>query len=105
LRGYFDITAPSPGDGYTINRGDMDFSDEAEPFSNRHASSLRAIYDLADPDASRFIMPGGQSGNPLSAHYRDLMPLWARGDYLPMVTERKKLEAAGTRRLVLRPAS
>jgi len=105
LRGYFDITAPSPGDGYTINRGDMDFSDEAEPFPNRHASSLRAIYDLADPDASRFIMPGGQSGNPLSAHYRDLMPLWARGDYLPMVTERKKLEAAGTRRLVLRPAS
>jgi len=105
LRDYFDITAPSPGDGYTINRGDMDFSDEAEPFSNRHASSLRAIYDLADPDASRFIMPGGQSGNPLSAHHHDLMPLWARGDYLPMVTDRKKLEAAGVRRLVLKPGS
>jgi penicillin amidase len=105
LRDYFDITAPSPGDGYTINRGDMDFSDEAEPFSNRHASSLRAIYDLSDPDASRFIMPGGQSGNPLSAHHHDLMPLWARGDYLPMVTHRKKLEAAGVRRLVLKPGS
>ncbi|HTM61435.1 MAG TPA: penicillin acylase family protein [Burkholderiales bacterium] len=105
LRGYFDITAPSPGDGYTINRGDMDFSEESEPFSNRHASSLRAIYDLADPDDSRFIMPGGQSGNPLSPHHHDLMPLWARGDYLPMVTDRKKLEAAGARRLVLKPGS
>jgi penicillin amidase len=105
LREHFDITAPSPGDGYTINRGDMDFADDAEPFANRHASSLRAIYDLADPDASRFIMPGGQSGNPFSAHRRDLMPLWARGDYLPMVSDRKKLEAAGVRRLVLKPAS
>jgi penicillin amidase len=104
LRGYFDITAPSAGDGYTINRGDVDFSDEAEPFANRHASSLRAIYDLADAGASRFIMPGGQSGNPLSAHRRDLMPLWARGEYLPMVSDRQKLEAAGARRLVLRPA-
>ena len=103
LRGYFDITAPSPGDGYTINRGDMDFSDEAEPFSNRHASSLRAIYDLSDPQASVFIMPGGQSGNPLSPHHRDLMPLWARGDYVPMTTDRAKLEAA--QRLVLKPGS
>jgi len=105
LRAYFDITAPSPGDGYTINRGDMDFSDDAEPFANRHASSLRAVYDLADPEASRFIMPGGQSGNPFSIHRRDLMPLWARGDYLPMVSDRKKLEAAGVQRLVLKPAS
>src|SRR6185436_11895972 len=54
--------------GRDANRGDMDFADDAEPFANRHASSLRAIYDLADPDASRFIMPGGQSGNPFSAH-------------------------------------
>ena len=103
LRGYFDITAASPGDGYTINRGDMDFSDDAEPFANRHASSLRAIYDLADPQASRFIMPGGQSGNPLSAHRRDLMPLWARGEYVPMTTDRAKLDSA--RRLLLKPAS
>ena len=103
LRRYFDITAPSPGDGYTINRGDMDFSDEPEPFANRHASSLRAIYDLADPDASRFIMPGGQSGNLLSTHHHDLMPLWARGEYVPMTTDRAKLE--GAQRLVLKPAS
>lgn len=103
LRSYFDITAPSGGDGYTINRGDMDFSDDADPYANRHASSLRAIYDLADPQASVFILPGGQSGNPFSAHYRDFMPLWARGEYVPMVSDRAKLEAAGVRRLVLKP--
>jgi penicillin amidase len=103
LRGIFDITVPSGGDGYTINRGEMDFSDEAGPYANRHASSLRAIYDLADPQASVFIHPGGQSGNPFSPHYRSLAPLWARGDYVPMITERDKLEAAGVQRLVLKP--
>jgi penicillin amidase len=105
LRGYFDISVPSGGDGYTINRGEMDYSDEAEPFANRHASSLRAIYDLADPQASVFIHPGGQSGNPMSPHYRSLAPLWARGDYVPMITERARLEAAGAQRLVLKPGS
>jgi penicillin amidase len=103
LRGAFDIAVPSGGDGYTINRGEMDYSDEAEPYANRHASSLRAIYDLADPQASVFIHPGGQSGNPFSPHYRSFTPLWARGDYVPMITERAKLEAAGVQRLVLKP--
>jgi penicillin amidase len=99
----FDIHVPSAGGAYTINRGAMDWSDEAEPFSNRHASSLRAIYDLADPQASLFIMPGGQSGNPLSAHYQDFTLPWARGEYVPMITERKRLESLGVERLVLKP--
>jgi penicillin G amidase len=103
LNRIFDIRVPSGGGSYTINRGAMDWGDEDEPFANRHASSLRAIYDLADPQASVFIMPGGQSGNPLSAHYRDLAPLWARGEYLPMISERARLEAAGVQRLVLKP--
>lgn len=103
LRRFFDITVPSGGDGYTLNVGRMDWGDAAEPFANRHAASLRAIYDLADPEASVFIHPTGQSGNPLSAHYRDLAPLWARGEYLPMTMDRARLEAAGVERLVLKP--
>jgi penicillin amidase len=104
LARFFDIRVPSPGDAYTVNAGAMDFFSEAEPFANRHAASLRAISDLADPQASVFIQSGGQSGNPLSPHYRDLAPAWARGEYLPMVTDRRRLEAAGAARLVLRPA-
>ena len=82
---------------------DHHFGDEADPYANRHASSLRAIYDLADPQASLFIHPGGQSGNPLSAHYRSFAPLWARGDYVPMITDRARLEAGGVQRLLLKP--
>src|SRR5687767_8233634 len=81
----FDIRVPSGGDAYTVSAGAMDFNDEAEPFANRHAPSMRAISDLADPQASVFIHSGGQSGNPLSSHYRKFTKLWAGGEYVPMI--------------------
>jgi penicillin amidase len=100
---WLDISVPSAGDAYTINVGRSDFDHPAEPFANRHAASLRAIYDLADPQASLFIHSGGQSGNPLSPQYRAFTAAWARGEYIPMITERQRLEQAGAQRLVLAP--
>jgi len=92
-----------PGDGYTVNVGQTDFNDAAEPYASRHAPSLRAIYDLGDPEASLFIHSAGQSGNPLSSHYADFAPRWARGEYVPMLTERSRIESLGVQRLVLTP--
>jgi penicillin amidase len=103
LAPFFEIAVPSPGDAYTINVGRSDFADEAAPYASRHAASYRAIYDLADPQASLFIHSGGQSGNPLSPHYRAFTEPWARGEYIPMVTDRYRLEAEGAKRLVLVP--
>ena len=99
----FDIRVPSGGDAYTVNAGAMDFADDAEPFANRHGPSLRMIVDLADPQASVFIHSGGQSGNPLSAQYRNFAEAWSRGEYVPMTSERERLEADGVQRLVLVP--
>ena len=39
------------------------------------------IVDFGDPGASVGTYPGGQSEDPQSAHYADLMPLWATGKY------------------------
>jgi len=103
LAPFFDIRTPTPGDAYTLNVGQSDFADESDPYASRHAASLRAIYDLGDPQASVFIHSTGQSGNPLSPHYSDFTPRWARGEYVPMLTERARIEALGVRRLVLTP--
>jgi penicillin amidase len=103
LARWFDIVEPSAGDTYTVNVGRNRMADEAHPYASVHAPSLRAIYDLANPDRSLFIHAGGQSGNVLSRHYRSFTAAWARGDYAPMVTDRAKLEAAGVKRLVLSP--
>jgi penicillin amidase len=101
----FDIRVPSPGDGYTVNAGRSHLEDEDEPYANRQAPSLRAIYDLADPNGSWFIHSGGQSGNPLSAQYAAFAKAWGAGEYIPMITDRGRLEAAGARLLTLAPAA
>jgi len=103
LAPFFEIRVPVPGDAYTVNVGQTDFNDAFEPYASRHAASLRAVYDLADLEGSLFIHSAGQSGNPLSRHYRDLSALWARGEYVPMLTERKRIEALGAQRLLLTP--
>ncbi|HEX5612492.1 MAG TPA: penicillin acylase family protein [Burkholderiales bacterium] len=93
LARWFDIRVASPGDAYTVNVGRHDFFDEERPFANRHAASLRAIYDLAQPQKSLFIHSGGQSGNVLSSHYRAFAEAWSRGEYVPMLSERSMLDA------------
>ena len=103
LARWFDITVPSPGGPYTVDVGRSNFFDDARPYANRHAPSLRAIYDLADPEASLYIHSGGQSGNPLSRDYRAFSAAWARGEYIRMTADRAHLETAGVRRLTLQP--
>jgi penicillin amidase len=104
LARWFDITVPSPGDAYTVNAGRNRFEDEARPYANTHAASLRAIYDLSDLDNSLYIHSGGQSGNIFSAHYKSFSEAWSRVEYIPMVVDRKRIEAAGVKRLRLTPA-
>jgi penicillin amidase len=42
----------------------------------------RHVSDLADPDANRFVLLGGQDGWIGSANFLDQVPLWRRGDYV-----------------------
>jgi penicillin amidase len=75
----FNIEIAVGGDGTTVNAAHYRLSDEARPFTGVLAATCRATYDLADLDLSRFVAATGQSGNPLSRHYRDLTALWATG--------------------------
>jgi len=66
-------------------------------------ASMRAVYDLGDPDGTRIALCGGQSGHPASGHYADLLPLWLRGDYVDLPMSRGRVEALAESRLVLSP--
>jgi penicillin amidase len=68
-------TIETDGDGFTVNRG----IHEAWPFRHVHGAGFRAVYDIADPAASRYMLALGQSGNPFSAHYDDLLENWRDG--------------------------
>ena len=90
---YFNVSVPSPGGAYTLNRGKDEFGEEA-PFANRHASSYRAIYDLADLDRSLYIHTTGQSGNPFSPFYRSFAERWSKVEYIEIATKRAEIDKA-----------
>jgi penicillin amidase len=66
-------------------------------------ASYREILDPSDWDQSVAVNAPGQSGQPGSPHYSDLMPLWDAGRYFPLLYSRKAVEAETTDRLVLEP--
>jgi penicillin amidase len=47
-------------------------------------ASWRMLVDMADPTRSQGVYPGGQSENPASPFYNDLMEPWAKGEYLSL---------------------
>ncbi len=95
----FDLEAPERGgDSTTPN---------ATSFNNNYqqtsGASYREIFDLADWDRSRAINVPGQSGQPGSPHYGDLLPLWAKGKYFPLAYTRKAVESVASEKLMLIP--
>lgn len=85
LSDWFTIETPVPGDGSTVNVAHYSF--RSPGYSAFHGASYRALYDMADPDASRFMITTGQSGNVMSRHYDDLAPMWGRGEYVEIRTD------------------
>jgi penicillin amidase len=74
------------------------------PLGNPSAiASLRMAVDVGNWDASRFSLPGGQSGNPVSPHYGDQVGPWSTGTGVPMPFSEEAVAEATTRALFLVP--
>jgi penicillin amidase len=71
-----------------------------EDFGVISGASVRMDLDVGAWDLSRVINTPGQSGDPFSAQYRDLFPLWAGGEYVPLLYTRPAVDQAA--RLVIR---
>ncbi|MCB8945184.1 MAG: penicillin acylase family protein [Ardenticatenaceae bacterium] len=76
----------------------------SEPAVVRGHVSMRMIVDMADFEASRTVIPTGQSGHPYHPHYDDMIELWLNGQYHPMLFGREAVEAAAVDHLILQPA-
>ncbi|SFV35810.1 penicillin acylase family protein [Thermoflavifilum thermophilum] len=64
---------PTPGDGATVNA-----------ITSNHGPSWRMIVQLGNPTKAYGVYPGGQSGNPGSPHYDDMIHDWLLGRYEPL---------------------
>ena len=94
---------PFPGDANTVAQAGAFRED---PLARPGVlPSLRMVLDVGNWDDSRFSLPGGQSGNPLSPHYADLLPFWLRGAGVPIPWTRQAIENATVETLLLKPAT
>ena len=50
-----------------------------------YGATLRMVVSPGHEEQGFFTMPGGQSGNPVSPHYRDSHPAWANGEAAPLL--------------------
>jgi penicillin amidase len=92
---------PMPGDGTTPLQA---ASGPLGVFDNPgFVPNTRAVIDLADPEAGRWVLAGGQSGNPLSPHYRDMFALWLRGQAVPIPWSEASVAAVTVATLTLEP--
>jgi penicillin amidase len=93
-----------PGDTTTVSvGGDGGFSSATPSYDQRTVSSMREIIDLSNLDASLWIITVGESGEPYSAHYADLLPLWDANQYQRMDYSPAAVGRAATDILVLKP--
>jgi penicillin amidase len=90
---------PRPGDSYTVNNSTY----AGEKFDQLSGPSYREILDVGNWDESVVANAPGQSGQPGSPHYSDLVPLWEQTRYFPMLYSQPAVEKQAKDRLVLEP--
>ncbi|HEY7768746.1 penicillin acylase family protein [Longimicrobium sp.] len=93
---------PNRGSFHTVNVSG--YGSRQPPFRNAYGASQRHVVDMADVDGSGgFVIPTGQSGNPLSDHYRDQNAMWREGRLWLIPLDRAQAEARVVSRIRLTP--
>jgi penicillin amidase len=101
-----------PGDGTTVNAtgfaAPLNQPRKGAPgylkdFEQTSGASYREIFDFSDWDKSLAVNTPGQSGQPTSPHYSDLLPLWDQGQYFPLLFSRDAVEKSAVNKLTLTP--
>jgi penicillin G amidase len=94
----FDLgEVPRGGDANTVN------ATGGGGYEQRWGASYRQILDVADWDRSVATSVPGQSGQPGSPYYDNLLSLWGEGRYFPLIYSRARVERETAHLLVLRP--
>jgi len=88
-----------PGDANTVNAT----GSGTAGFQQSSGASYREIFDLSNWDNSLAINTPGQSGEPGSRHYSDLLQLWAAEQYFPLAYSKDAVEASAADVLMLVP--
>lgn len=84
------------GSNEVINNQLFLYSDEAE-IQIKGGPSTRRIIDFSDIENSWSILPTGQSGNPMSKHYKDQAELFVKGKFRKMMLNKGEIIKTATK--------
>jgi penicillin amidase len=88
------------GSAATVSKAEYALS---KPYDVTAGPSMRMIVDLASPQYSLSVIPGGQSGQPFSPHYKDQVELWRSGKYRRVLMSQQLVAASSSSVLTLKP--
>lgn len=88
---------PVPRGGYSFTPGANAYGD-----NNTTGASFKIIVDTGDWEKTMGINNPGQSGDPESKFYKNLMDIWAEDDYFQVAFDPEKIRKEGVEKVVLR---
>ena len=100
------------GDGTTIFNTEYSFTKDLNQypqfkhgeFENYLGPVMRYVYDFSKPDEINLILDTGESGNFISKHYKDMTPLWIKGEYLKIKTGISSIESPQNKLFIIKPS-
>jgi len=93
-----------PGSAGTLNASHLVAHDD-NSFETIVGPSWRFVIDFSDVDGAMFVLPAGNSGNPMSPHFFDFNKMWQEGKYWNIPISEERVKARAVSKLLLKPAS
>ncbi|MDH5721067.1 MAG: penicillin acylase family protein [Spirochaetia bacterium] len=91
---------PASGDFHTVNVAGYLVG---ENFSVFHIPAMRFIVDFNKRDPAYLVTHSGQSGNPQSEHYDDMVPHFLSGENHPLPFAAENIEKQYNKKLIFKP--
>ncbi len=102
LRSFFNVGPYEiNGTNEVINNLLFTYTDNGQ-YEVKAGPSTRRVIDFSDIENSYSVLPTGQSGNPMSPHYRDQAELYNKGGFRKMKINKAEIIKTSTK-LVLQP--
>jgi penicillin amidase len=92
---------PVEGSNEVINNQLFMYSDDVK-INIKGGPSTRRVVDFSDIENCWSVLPTGQSGNPMSPHYKDQTQLFITGGFRKMMLNKKEIIATSSK-LVFKP--
>lgn len=86
------------GGNYTVGRAGHN-----DEFQLTHGASWRMVIDVGEWDNSLAVNVPGQSGDPESPFYDNLLDMFVNGEYFPLLYTREAVQDACVKQIDLNP--